>query len=435
MIWTVAAGVFLGLLLWALRGWIFVLGFWAVLISLFVLGLLVAGGAGYAIGATGLGDLWYHYGNSWLLLLTFVTAFSAFYPLSKVVEDEELQWKQYLLLLGLLFVTALPWGLNNKWDSEKRTAERCVAGEVRYSGVSYCESADRRLVEEQRERETRREQRRAQQKWQGKSVRERKRDYIEQGLAASPPESELASPGRTGIQAPETGNHVPESPIIRGWTASRNVASAADAGARVSVRFPMDGEGQALLVLQVRSAVGVHRMHVTVDGKDFGDFLATPACADAACWGFLMPSQLLGAVKNGSVLTIRYETREGFMATGIDLTGSARALNLAYGFTVEKSGGDSAGPPIRKGLPYSQVRSALLEAGYRPYPVPRIHDPGSFSREREMVRKRGWHEVESCAGTGSGLCRFRFTTPANGTLLVVTAGEHDDPSVYTWWEE
>lgn len=95
---------------------------------------------------------------------------------------------------------------------------------------------------------------------------------------------------------------------------------------------------------------------------------------------------------------------------------------------------------LRQGMPYSEAREVVLTAGwqadYIPWQTrywlaadaPQGMDGG---RQQEYV-DGGWGELETCSGTGQGLCWFNFHDAGGKRLILITAGEGDDPSLSEW---
>lgn len=75
--------------------------------------------------------------------------------------------------------------------------------------------------------------------------------------------------------------------------------------------------------------------------------------------------------------------------------------------------------PSLFGLPILEARELLLEEGWQP--APSAEEPSSdWVRE---IAANGVPEVEDCAGTGFGQCRFSYTRQPAQSLGVITAGE------------
>jgi len=111
---------------------------------------------------------------------------------------------------------------------------------------------------------------------------------------------------------------------------------------------------------------------------------------------------------------------------------------------VDVSAGDvvsSTLDGLRQGMPYSEAREMLLASGWqaknmRGQDRQEHYGEGSLpGREEEMIEKRGWGELVSCAGTGLAQCRFEFQNVERQILVVITGGEGDDPGVDSWFYE
>ncbi len=76
---------------------------------------------------------------------------------------------------------------------------------------------------------------------------------------------------------------------------------------------------------------------------------------------------------------------------------------------------------LRQGMPYSQAREIILDAGWQGKNIsPRDLTGGETT---EIFFDNGWRELQDCAGTGMAYCRFEFRNIANQTLVVITIGE------------
>ncbi len=79
------------------------------------------------------------------------------------------------------------------------------------------------------------------------------------------------------------------------------------------------------------------------------------------------------------------------------------------------------------GLSYDAAREQLIRAGWQPTSnMNQAGGPASsdiLSGNGEIFWKRGYFEVESCAGTGPAQCLFTFSDIYNNKLKVITSGE------------
>ena len=101
--------------------------------------------------------------------------------------------------------------------------------------------------------------------------------------------------------------------------------------------------------------------------------------------------------------------------------------NLA--FAAEKSCKPSkhAKLPAVTELTYHKARKALLSAGWQPLQTKSFNeantDPDISSGNGALFWKKGYVEVEACAGTGVAPCAFLFKDAYGNRLRVTTAGE------------
>jgi hypothetical protein len=78
-------------------------------------------------------------------------------------------------------------------------------------------------------------------------------------------------------------------------------------------------------------------------------------------------------------------------------------------------------PEIRVGMTYEEARPILKRIGYvGDVPQAGRENCGSRSPGSPCVRYRG--EVESCAGTGEGRCRFVLASGLRTDIVIITAG-------------
>jgi hypothetical protein len=77
---------------------------------------------------------------------------------------------------------------------------------------------------------------------------------------------------------------------------------------------------------------------------------------------------------------------------------------------------------LAAGRPYAEVRTAILEAGWRPI----VNDACAENVGGEAVICRELPELEACSGTGEGFCLMAFGSTAAGQALKLrTVGGHD----------
>ncbi|MGL5060397.1 MAG: hypothetical protein ACRC62_10490 [Microcoleus sp.] len=92
--------------------------------------------------------------------------------------------------------------------------------------------------------------------------------------------------------------------------------------------------------------------------------------------------------------------------------------------------------PLKKGMPYQEARQILIQQGWRP------NLEGETNLNSLTVKELfdfGYREIQDCAGTGEGPCRFEFVN-RQGEQLVVVATTMGNPNnikrfVRNWWIE
>jgi serine/threonine protein kinase, bacterial len=90
--------------------------------------------------------------------------------------------------------------------------------------------------------------------------------------------------------------------------------------------------------------------------------------------------------------------------------------------------------PVPKiyGLSYDAARKVLIRRGWLPVKQSWLHGNSEEvqSGNGPIFWKRGYWELDSCSGTGSGFCLFQFVDPGQRVLVVVTEGEEDEAGQY-----
>lgn len=74
-------------------------------------------------------------------------------------------------------------------------------------------------------------------------------------------------------------------------------------------------------------------------------------------------------------------------------------------------------PRLKKGESYRSVRAKMIKAGWKPF-----HSPDADKCAAGDKRCEGRPEMESCAGTGLGNCKFLWKRRGK-TVAVFTIGE------------
>ena len=88
---------------------------------------------------------------------------------------------------------------------------------------------------------------------------------------------------------------------------------------------------------------------------------------------------------------------------------------------------------LKQGMPYAQARKTLLNSGWQAVALSPNRD--LFGAMNYLINKLGYNEVETCAGTGMGFCRFSFTNANGQKLAVVTVNNQpgQKPKLQRWW--
>ncbi|NJL20546.1 MAG: hypothetical protein HC895_06625 [Leptolyngbyaceae cyanobacterium SM1_3_5] len=93
-------------------------------------------------------------------------------------------------------------------------------------------------------------------------------------------------------------------------------------------------------------------------------------------------------------------------------------------------------PTLQQEMPYAQARQILLDEGWQAIDIPALQRDYELSGlEDYIANELGYGEMASCAGTGLGLCRFEFAAADGRKLIVVTANNEQEPTLYRWWIE
>lgn len=78
---------------------------------------------------------------------------------------------------------------------------------------------------------------------------------------------------------------------------------------------------------------------------------------------------------------------------------------------------------VKQKMKYSQIRSILIDHGWQAVYNHIYYTEYISERDIHMLEINGWHEVDSCAGTGAGFCKFDFVDVYNNKLSVTTIGD------------
>ena len=90
-------------------------------------------------------------------------------------------------------------------------------------------------------------------------------------------------------------------------------------------------------------------------------------------------------------------------------------------------------PKLKQGMPYSQAREMLLEAGWQA-----VFNREILNDERGLIvdyffTGKDYTEIVDCAGSGLGLCLFRFESAYGEILFVTTANNGADKEILFCW--
>ena len=80
-----------------------------------------------------------------------------------------------------------------------------------------------------------------------------------------------------------------------------------------------------------------------------------------------------------------------------------------------------------KGLTYHEARPILIAVGWKPLQTfeegTDDYKMGVTTGEGKLFWSKGYHELQTCSGTGSAYCSFLFQNKNGDRLRVVTKGE------------
>ncbi|MBX9401705.1 hypothetical protein K4L06_10310 [Lysobacter sp. BMK333-48F3] len=139
--------------------------------------------------------------------------------------------------------------------------------------------------------------------------------------------------------------------------------------------------------------------------------------ADSGLQGLWNPSKDKAPAMEGAAEELRvgglHSSRARVLARG-------QALELAALPELDRYCGGQAQVPRIEGLDLSKARARLFAQGWRGDPPQREEGVENFLGG--MIQ--AFPEVEDCAGTGMGFCRFAYRNPAGHGLALITAGEY-----------
>lgn len=90
-------------------------------------------------------------------------------------------------------------------------------------------------------------------------------------------------------------------------------------------------------------------------------------------------------------------------------------------------------PKLKQGMPYSKAREMLLEAGWQAIFNSEILNAERSARVDYFFTEKEYTEIQDCAGTGLGLCLFRFESAYGEILYVTTANNGANQETLFGW--
>ncbi|MDB9452677.1 hypothetical protein [Dolichospermum circinale] len=90
-------------------------------------------------------------------------------------------------------------------------------------------------------------------------------------------------------------------------------------------------------------------------------------------------------------------------------------------------------PKLKQNMPYSKAREMLLEAGWQAIFNREILNSERSAPVDYFFTKKEYTEIQDCAGSGLGLCYFRFES-AYGEILYVTTANNgaNQETIFGW---
>lgn len=88
---------------------------------------------------------------------------------------------------------------------------------------------------------------------------------------------------------------------------------------------------------------------------------------------------------------------------------------------------------LKSGMPYSKARKQLISSGWKPVVnKEQINNPKRSIIIDYFITKKKYTEIDDCAGTGLGLCLFKFQGKGK-TLFVITANNGENQETVHGW--
>ena len=106
----------------------------------------------------------------------------------------------------------------------------------------------------------------------------------------------------------------------------------------------------------------------------------------------------------------------------------ATLLISTYAVLNPLSGASQILIPLEQGMSYEEARQQLLSAGWQ--------TKGTRWQDKncpEYLNGCKYPEVEACAGTGSGPCKFKWLNISGKTLSVYTESDRNDNMTVSNW--
>lgn len=83
-----------------------------------------------------------------------------------------------------------------------------------------------------------------------------------------------------------------------------------------------------------------------------------------------------------------------------------------------------------KGLTYHEARPIIMGVGWEPLQTlqegTEDYEQGAMSGNGTTFWNKGYHELQTCSGTGSAYCTFLFQNKNGSRLRIVTKGEEHE---------
>ncbi len=87
---------------------------------------------------------------------------------------------------------------------------------------------------------------------------------------------------------------------------------------------------------------------------------------------------------------------------------------------------------IQQGMPYGEARKILIQQGWQPNLSDRNGEIPNENSGIKAIYDLGYKEINDCAGSGLGLCKFEFINSKGELLVVLTTSDVELP-VFHWF--